>query len=90
MIKAFSVKSNDYMYVIYVCSMIKSVVSLHNLINNKIGNKETEIDNAKKEKEEEEERKKLEELKAEKDKKKKEEEEKVKAKEAEEKKDAKD
>ena len=40
MIKAFSVKSNDYMYVIYVCSMIKSVVSLHNLINNKIGNKD--------------------------------------------------
>ena len=65
MIKSFSVKSNDYMYVLYVCSMIKSVVSLHNLINNKIHNKETEVENAKKEKEAEEEKKKLEALKKE-------------------------
>lgn len=42
MIKAFSVKSNDYMYILYVSSMIKSVISLHQLINNKIQNKETE------------------------------------------------
>lgn len=60
MIKSFSVKSNDYMYVLYVCSMIKSVISLHNLINNKIHNKELEVENAKKEKEAEEERKKKE------------------------------
>ena len=60
MIKSFSVKSNDYMYVLYVCSMIKSVISLHNLINNKIHNKELEAENAKKEKEAEEERKKKE------------------------------
>ena len=45
MIKSFSVKSNDYMYVLYVCSMIKSVISLHNLINNKIQNKELEVEN---------------------------------------------
>lgn len=42
MIKAFSIKSNDYMYILYVSSMIKSVISLHQLINNKIQNKETE------------------------------------------------
>ena len=36
MIKAFSIKSNDNMYLIYVASLIKSVVSLHSLINNSI------------------------------------------------------
>ena len=61
MIKSFSVKSNDYMYVLYVCSLIKSVISLHNLINNKIHNKEQEEENLKKEKEAEEEKKKREE-----------------------------
>lgn len=61
MIKSFSVKSNDYMYVLYVCSMIKSVISLHNLINNKIHNKEMEQDVLKKEKEAEDEKKKREE-----------------------------
>ena len=58
MIKAFSVKSNDYMYMMYVSSLIKSVISLHSLISNKIQNKETEEENAKKEKEAEEEKKK--------------------------------
>ena len=73
MIKAFSVKSNDYMYVMYVCSLIKSVISLHSLINNKIQNKEGEIDKAKKEEEEERLKKELEmEEKEEKEKKRKE------------------
>ena len=58
MIKSFSVKSNDYMFLTYVCSLIKSVTSLHSLINNKISNKETEVENAKKEKEAEEDKKK--------------------------------
>ena len=58
MMKAFSVKSNDYMYVLYVSSLIKSVISLHNLINNKIHNKEQEEEQAKKEKEAEDEKKK--------------------------------
>jgi len=58
MIKAFSVKSNDHMYVLYVASLIKSVISLHNLINNKIHNKEIEAENTKKEKEAEDEKKK--------------------------------
>ena len=61
MIKAFSVKTNDYMYVIYVSSLIKSVIALHNLINNKIHNKEAEAEIAQKEKEAEEEKKKKEE-----------------------------
>ena len=61
MIKAFSVKTNDYMYVLYVSSLIKSVISLHNLINNKIHNKEMEAEMLKKEKEAEEEKKKKEE-----------------------------
>lgn len=51
-------KSNDYMYVLYVSGLIKSVISLHNLINNKIHNKEMEAEKAKKEKEAEEEKKK--------------------------------
>lgn len=58
MIKAFSVKSNDYMFMMYVSSLIQSVISLHSLISNKIQNKETEEENAKKEKEAEEEKKK--------------------------------
>jgi len=65
MVKAFSVKTNDMMVIIYVSSMIRSVIALHNLVNNKIENKEAEAkkvkdkeeakeDQAKKEKEEKE------------------------------------
>ena len=42
MVKNFSVKSNDYMYVIYVSSLIRSILSLHDLVNNKIQMKEIE------------------------------------------------
>lgn len=64
--KNFSVKTNDYMHVIYVSTLIRSVISLHNLINNKIATKEIETENNKKEEEfrkkkEEESRKKVEE-----------------------------
>lgn len=55
------------MYILYVSSMIKSVISLHSLINNKIHNKELEEENLKKEKEMEEEKRKLEEAKKEKE-----------------------
>jgi 26S proteasome regulatory subunit N8 len=64
MIKSFSVKSNDYMYTIYVASLIKSVISLHSLINNKIHNKESEAEIIQKEKEAEEEKKKKQEASA--------------------------
>ena len=57
MIKSFSVKTNDYMYILYVSSLIKSVISLHSLINNKIHNQEAEAEILKKEKEAEEEKK---------------------------------
>ena len=36
MVRSFSVKSNDYMYVIYVSALIRSILSLHDLVNNKI------------------------------------------------------
>lgn len=49
MVQSFSVKSNDYMYVIYVSALIRSILSLHDLINNKISAKEQEQENAKKE-----------------------------------------
>merc|ERR1711998_560577 len=76
MVKAFSVKTNDMMVVIYVASMIRSVIALHNLVNNKIENKDAEAkkvkekeqakeDQAKKEKEEKEKKEKEEADKAE-------------------------
>ena len=58
MVRSFSVKSNDYMYVIYVSGLIRSILSLHDLINNKINAKEVEIERAKREKQEEEDKKK--------------------------------
>ncbi len=57
-------KSNDYMYVLYVSSLIKSVISLHSLINNKIHNKEQEAEVLQKEKEAEDEKKKKQEASA--------------------------
>ena len=35
-IKSFNVKTNDFMHMTYVCSLIRSIISLHNLINNKL------------------------------------------------------
>jgi len=57
-VRSFSVKTNDYMHVIYVSTLIRSVISLHNLINNKIQTKEIEAEYSKKEKEREEEQRK--------------------------------
>jgi 26S proteasome regulatory subunit N8 len=45
MVRSMSVKTNDYMHVVYVCSLIRSVISLHNLVNNKIATKEIETEN---------------------------------------------
>lgn len=55
------------MYVLYVSSLIKSIISLHSLINNRIHNKETEIDKAKEEKQAEEEKARIEAAKKEKE-----------------------
>lgn len=60
-VRSFSVKSNDYMYVMYVSGLIRSILSLHDLINNKINAKEIELETLKREKEEEAEKKKKEE-----------------------------
>jgi len=40
-VRATFVKTNDQALVVYLASMIRSVIALHNLINNKIQNKET-------------------------------------------------
>ena len=67
MVNSFSVKSNDYMYVIYCSTMIRSILSLHDLINNRIAAKDIEIEKAKNMREEEEAKKKAEEEKAKKE-----------------------
>lgn len=56
MVKNFSIKSNDYMYVLYISSLVRSILSLHSLINNKINAKDIEIEKAKMLKDEEEEK----------------------------------
>ena len=73
-VRNFSVKNNDYMYVIYVSALIRSILSLHDLINNKIRAKEIEAENIKQEQDRiaEEKKKKLEKEKAQAEKKKKE------------------
>jgi 26S proteasome regulatory subunit N8 len=35
-IKSFNMKTNDYMHMIYVCSLIRACIGIHNLINNKV------------------------------------------------------
>jgi len=40
LVKAFAVKTNDMMLAVYLSSIIRSVLALHNLINNKMYNKE--------------------------------------------------
>lgn len=42
LVKSFAVKTNDQMLVIYLASLIRSVVSLHTLISNKIQNRDDE------------------------------------------------
>jgi 26S proteasome regulatory subunit N8 len=57
MVKNFSVKSNDYMYVLYISSLVRSILSLHTLINNKINAKDIKKEKAKMLRDEEEEKK---------------------------------
>jgi len=42
LVKAFAVKTNDNMLAIYVSSLIRSIIALHNLINNKLANRQLE------------------------------------------------
>uniref|UniRef100_A0A8C5KY52 JAB1/MPN/MOV34 metalloenzyme domain-containing protein n=1 Tax=Jaculus jaculus TaxID=51337 RepID=A0A8C5KY52_JACJA len=48
-VKAFYLKTDDQMVVVYLASLIRSVVALHNLINNKIANWDAEKEGQKKE-----------------------------------------
>ncbi|KAG2439653.1 hypothetical protein HXX76_005003 [Chlamydomonas incerta] len=54
--KSLAVKSNDMMHVIYVASLVRSILALHKLIDNKEGRLWTEKEAAKKEKEKAEEK----------------------------------
>ena len=40
LVKSFSTKNNDMMLTIYLSSMIRSIIALHDLINNKLANEE--------------------------------------------------
>ena len=41
-VKSMNVNTNDQMLIMYAGSLIRSIIALHNLINNKITNKEAE------------------------------------------------
>ena len=41
-VKSMNVNTNDQMLIMYAASLIRSIIALHNLINNKITNKEAE------------------------------------------------
>jgi len=41
--KSFTVSTNDEFLVVYVASLVRSVIALHDLINNKITNREVEF-----------------------------------------------
>ncbi|KAL9959157.1 hypothetical protein ACROYT_G036247 [Oculina patagonica] len=47
-VKSLSVKTNDQMLVVYVASLVRAVIALHNLINNKVANRDAERDEASK------------------------------------------
>lgn len=47
-VKSVNVNTNDQMLVVYTASLIRSIIALHNLINNKLSNKEAEKKECKK------------------------------------------
>jgi 26S proteasome regulatory subunit N8 len=65
LVKAFAIKTNDNMLAIYVSSMIRSIIALHNLINNKLANRLLEAEKKAKETEDKEAKEKAEKEKAE-------------------------
>lgn len=74
-IQSFSVKTNDFMHMTYVCSLIRSIIGVHNLIDRQMEVREKKI------KDEDEEKAKIEKFKEDKKNKEKEREEKEKEKE---------
>ncbi|XP_046550530.1 26S proteasome non-ATPase regulatory subunit 7-like [Haliotis rubra] len=53
-VKSMYVKTNDQMLVVYLASLIRSIIALHNLINNKIQNRDAEKNEGKDPKEKKE------------------------------------
>ncbi|XP_013391039.1 26S proteasome non-ATPase regulatory subunit 7-like [Lingula anatina] len=51
-VKSMYVKTNDQMLVLYLSSMIRSIIALHNLINNKLQNRDAEKNEGKDSKDE--------------------------------------
>lgn len=49
LVKAFAVKTNDNMLALYVGSLIRSIIALHDLINNKLANRQLEVEKRQKE-----------------------------------------
>lgn len=41
-VKSLYVKTNDQMLVVYATSLCRSIIALHNLINNKLANRDAE------------------------------------------------
>merc|ERR1712050_208551 len=58
LIRSFAMETNDMMLALYLGSMLRSTVALHNLINNKIKNKKAKEDKSKEKKEKDEKEKK--------------------------------
>lgn len=67
--KNFYVKNNDQLLVVYLASLVRSIIALHNLINNKLTNKDAE--EGKKDEKKEKESKEVKEKESKKDEKKK-------------------
>lgn len=57
LVRSFAVKTNDTMLVIYLSSLIRSIIALHNLTNNKLTNRDAERKAERKEEGKEEEKK---------------------------------
>jgi len=70
MVRSLTIKNNDNTFTLYVCSIIRAITGLHNLINNKIHNRELEkgLQNDKEKEKEKEEKEKGKEKEKEKEK----------------------
>merc|ERR1712113_1136335 len=70
--KALAVQTNDYHVVLYISSLVRSVLALHDLLSNRLQMREHALEEEKKEKEEKEKKEKEKKEKEEKEKKEKE------------------
>lgn len=57
-IKSTYIRTNDQMCVVYLASIIRSIIALHDLINNKLANRDSEKNDGKSEKKDEKDKKK--------------------------------